>query len=222
MQHWELTGIPNCCKHDFPIFTLKWKRNQPLKYTAQRLLAWMWSPHHLAQPLSQGCCSSPRPCMVLPDLKVLSRDTGSVSQHKPRARSCAATLQVNPASWFSWKLNMWFDGFFFFLKQSQVIAAAIPHICPVFFSRLPLTMPYIPAPLLEAAPLGFQPESVRKLPENYFYKSSGQPSARQASLNGIHLTQQHKSVSVLRKGEEQVACWRRQWWQARPAALKFA
>lgn len=112
--------------------------------------------------------------------------------------------------------------FFFFFKQSQAIAATIPPHLPSFFSCLPANMRYIPAPLLEVAPLGFQPESVRKLPDNYFYKSSGQPSAREASLNGILLTQQHKSASMQRKGEERAAYWRRQGWQARPAELKFA
>jgi len=111
---------------------------------------------------------------------------------------------------------------FFFSEQSQVIAATIPPHLPSFFFSLPSTTPYIPAPLPEAAPLGLQSESGRKLPENCFYRSSGQPSATQASLNDIHLTRRYKSASVQRKGEEQVACWSRQWWQARPPALKLA
>lgn len=63
-------------------------------------------------------------------------------------------------------------------------------------------MPYIPVSSLEVAPLGFQPWPLNKLPENYFCKSSGQPSARQASLMSAHLTQRQKSVRVQRKEED--------------------
>lgn len=63
-------------------------------------------------------------------------------------------------------------------------------------------MPYFPVSSLEVAPLGFQPWPVNKLPENYFCESSGQPSARQASLMSVHLNQRQKSVRVQRKEED--------------------
>lgn len=92
----------------------------------------MITPSLSATPFSGALLLS---CVVRHDLKVQSRNTGSVIQHKPRARSCAATLQVSPASGSSWKLNMQFDGFFFFFflfKQTQAIAATTHHIYPDF------------------------------------------------------------------------------------------